>query len=374
MIPLARLRRDEESLGIVPTASAPEARRVTDAADAAAAAPIRDAASRPWTPVPLARGTHGAVVAPHHLATPPGSAILRAGGSAVDAAIATNAVLAVVMPGSCGLGGDAFWLIWDEATGTQTALNGSGRAPAAADAAALRARGLTALPRRGPLTDHGPRRRPLLGRRPRPTSGACHATRSWPRPSSSPARASRLGRLRGQGRGAAPPWSRRPWAPTSGGLLRRLPSARPAVAARRAGPPAGARRDAGDPRPRRVRRVLRRRPRRAAGRRPRRRGLADHGRRPRRARLHLGDPDRARLPRRPGHDPSAQQLGGRGAGAAGDPRAVRNRPDGPPSGRMGSPTRPGSTLGLEAAKLAMADRDRIPHRPDLPRRAGPRAA
>jgi gamma-glutamyltranspeptidase/glutathione hydrolase len=70
----------------------------------------------------------------------------------VDAAIATNAVLAVVMPGSCGIGGDAFWLIWDEAAGRQVALNGSGRAPASADAAALRARGLRTLPRRGPLS------------------------------------------------------------------------------------------------------------------------------------------------------------------------------------------------------------------------------
>ena len=94
---------------------------------------------RPWTPVPLARGTHGAVVAPHHLATAAGLHVLRQGGSAVDAAIATNAVLSVVMPGSCGIGGDAFWLIWDEATASQVALNGSGRAPAAADAAALRA-------------------------------------------------------------------------------------------------------------------------------------------------------------------------------------------------------------------------------------------
>jgi gamma-glutamyltranspeptidase/glutathione hydrolase len=92
------------------------------------------------------------VVAPHHLATTAGLAVLRAGGSAVDAAIATNAVLAVVFGEACGIGGDAFWLIWDEATAGQHALNGSGRAPAAADAAALRAGGLARLPFRGPLT------------------------------------------------------------------------------------------------------------------------------------------------------------------------------------------------------------------------------
>ena len=105
---------------------------------------------RPWAPVPVARGTHGAVVAPHHLATAAGLAILRAGGSAVDAAIATNAVLAVVAPQSCGLGGDAFWLIWDVAAATQLALNGSGRAPAATNARSLRASGLDAIPLRGP--------------------------------------------------------------------------------------------------------------------------------------------------------------------------------------------------------------------------------
>jgi gamma-glutamyltranspeptidase len=108
-------------------------------------------ADRPLVPMPLARGAHGAVVAPHHLATAAGLAILRAGGHAVDAAIATNAVLGVVQPSSCGIGGDAFWLIWDEASGRQTALNGSGRAAAAADAAALRAGGLATLPYRGPL-------------------------------------------------------------------------------------------------------------------------------------------------------------------------------------------------------------------------------
>jgi gamma-glutamyltranspeptidase/glutathione hydrolase len=100
----------------------------------------------------MARGRHGAVVAPHHLATGAGLAILRAGGHAVDAAIATNAVLAVVMPSACGIGGDAFWLIWDAKAGRQLALNGSGRAPAGTDAAGLRARGLATLPLRGPLT------------------------------------------------------------------------------------------------------------------------------------------------------------------------------------------------------------------------------
>ena len=70
----------------------------------------------------------------------------------MDAAIATNAVLAVVMPNGCGIGGDAFWLIWDEATGQQTALNGSGRAPAAADAGSWRKAGRAALPLRGPMT------------------------------------------------------------------------------------------------------------------------------------------------------------------------------------------------------------------------------
>ena len=107
---------------------------------------------RPWTPGPLARGTHGAVVAPHHLATEAGVAILRAGGSAVDAAIAANAVLGVVVPNGCGIGGDAFWLIWDATEGRQHALNGSGRSAAALDGPALRAAGLTAIPMRGGLS------------------------------------------------------------------------------------------------------------------------------------------------------------------------------------------------------------------------------
>ncbi len=103
-------------------------------------------------PAPLVRGSRGAVVAPHHLATAAGLGILREGGSAVDAAIATNAVLAVVDPGACGIGGDAFWLLWDAAAGRQFALNGSGRAATVFDVAGLRRRGIARLPTRGPLT------------------------------------------------------------------------------------------------------------------------------------------------------------------------------------------------------------------------------
>ena len=102
-------------------------------------------------PARVVRGARGAVVAPHHLASAAGLAILAAGGHAVDAAIAANAVLAVVMPNGCGIGGDAFWLVWDEAAGEQVALNGSGRAPAGVDPERLRAAGLDRIPLRGPI-------------------------------------------------------------------------------------------------------------------------------------------------------------------------------------------------------------------------------
>lgn len=101
-------------------------------------------------PAPLARGARGAVVAPHHLATATGLTILADGGTAVDAAIAANAALGVVAPNHCGLGGDAFWLVWDEARGEQAALNGSGRAPSGADAEAMRRLGWRRIPLRGP--------------------------------------------------------------------------------------------------------------------------------------------------------------------------------------------------------------------------------
>src|SRR5204863_2675805 len=66
--------------------------------------------------------------------------------------IATNAVLAVVSGHSCGIGGDAFWLVWDAGARRLTALNGSGRAPSSADPRGLLADGMRSLPSRGALT------------------------------------------------------------------------------------------------------------------------------------------------------------------------------------------------------------------------------
>ena len=56
---------------------------------------------------------HGMVTCPHALASQAGVDALKAGGSAVDAAIAASSTLAVIYPHMTGLGGDAFWLIYN---------------------------------------------------------------------------------------------------------------------------------------------------------------------------------------------------------------------------------------------------------------------
>ncbi len=92
------------------------------------------------------------VASADQLATSAGLAIFAQGGNAVDAAIATNAAIAVTGPHLCGIGGDLFALIHiddpssPDISGETFALNASGRAGSGADAAALRAEGFTEMP------------------------------------------------------------------------------------------------------------------------------------------------------------------------------------------------------------------------------------
>ncbi len=76
--------------------------------------------------------------------------ILRAGGTAADAAIGASALLAVIEPQSTGLGGDCFALYQEKGTGRIVAYNGSGRAPKAADPRWYLERGIDAIPLTGP--------------------------------------------------------------------------------------------------------------------------------------------------------------------------------------------------------------------------------
>lgn len=91
--------------------------------------------------------TQGMVATSQPLAAQAGLAVLRRGGNAVDAALATAITLTVVEPASCGMGGDAFAIVWD---GQRLhGLNGSGRAPARISLAAARANGRTHMPESG---------------------------------------------------------------------------------------------------------------------------------------------------------------------------------------------------------------------------------
>lgn len=85
------------------------------------------------------------------LATMTAVEILRRGGSAVDAAIAANAVLGVAEPTGCGIGGDLFAIVWDAKSGQLHGLNGSGRSPRLLPAEEFRRRGLTKIPSFGVL-------------------------------------------------------------------------------------------------------------------------------------------------------------------------------------------------------------------------------
>lgn len=101
---------------------------------------------------PATLAVNGMIATSHYLATEAGNRVLQQGGSAVDAAIAANAVLCVAYPHMAGLGGDCFWLIWSSRDQKLMALNGSGRSAKAATIDFYRNKGhRDKIPSRGPL-------------------------------------------------------------------------------------------------------------------------------------------------------------------------------------------------------------------------------
>jgi len=97
-------------------------------------------------------GSQGMAATSQPLATQIALDILKAGGTAVDAAIAANAALGLMEPTGCGIGGDLFAIVWDAETKTLHGLNGSGRSPQSLPLQHFRDRNITELPYLGPLT------------------------------------------------------------------------------------------------------------------------------------------------------------------------------------------------------------------------------
>jgi gamma-glutamyltranspeptidase len=101
---------------------------------------------------PVVMGTRWMITSGHPLASQAGAAILERGGNAVDAAIAANAVLGVVRPHMCGIGGDAFMVLYVAKEKTTRVLNGSGRSPYGASRDFFAKKGMKKVPDKGILT------------------------------------------------------------------------------------------------------------------------------------------------------------------------------------------------------------------------------
>jgi len=93
----------------------------------------------------------GMAATSHPLATQVALDVLKKGGSAIDAAIASNACLGLMEPTGCGIGGDLFAIVWDAKTKKLHGLNASGRSPKSMTKEELFMRGITRFPAHGPL-------------------------------------------------------------------------------------------------------------------------------------------------------------------------------------------------------------------------------
>ena len=113
------------------------------------------AADRPAPGATLGRSpvlaTQGMVATSQPLAAAAGLRVLQEGGNAVDAAVATAAVLNVVEPMMCGIGGDLFAIVYSAEKGELIGLNATGRAGSLVSSDKLRAEGLEHMPGGGPL-------------------------------------------------------------------------------------------------------------------------------------------------------------------------------------------------------------------------------
>lgn len=106
-----------------------------------------------WSRSPVV-APKGMAATAHPLATQIALDILKAGGSAVDAAIAANAALGLMEPTGNGIGGDLFAIVWDPSSGDFVGINGSGRSPSGQTLEQFKAKlpaGATSLPPVGPL-------------------------------------------------------------------------------------------------------------------------------------------------------------------------------------------------------------------------------
>ena len=94
---------------------------------------------------------NGMAATSHPLATQTAIEVLQQGGNAIDAAIAANAVLGLVEPTGCGIGGDLFAIVWDAETQQLYGLNSSGPSPQAMTIDFVKEQGLEKIPAYGPL-------------------------------------------------------------------------------------------------------------------------------------------------------------------------------------------------------------------------------